>query len=159
VSLDRMLAKPIGRLRGYTDPKEVEDDLFKTTSWVRWQTNEGKVCAELDDVAAVLVPAALATGLVDEERARHQVERGWTWVKGAKSTGQKKAPGPRVLSSLRQVQHSVAAPATPTDVRAAVDTLVAVLSDPRVKTKLQSILWDTLGVFEASRGRKPGSAA
>jgi hypothetical protein len=155
VSLDRMLAKPIERIGSYTDEKAVEDDLFKTASWVKWQKDEGKVEAEVEDVAAVLVAAAVATGFVDEERARRQVERGWTWVKGEKKApGRKSAPTARSLPPLRTVQ-TAAAPTPPPD----VDRAIGLLGDPRVKAKLQSIIWDVLESFHLAAGKKGGGAA
>jgi hypothetical protein len=60
---------------------------------------------------------------------------------------------------MRQVQQSVAAVAKPLDVQQAVDLLLGVFSDPRVKNRIAGIIIDALQVHDLASSKPSGGAA
>ena len=153
MSADRMLQRLVAGLAEKADAQELERHLWSGAKWVRGQVDAGKAQADLDDVIEALVPRAVSSGLLDEAKARRQVERGWSWASG----GQKKPTGS--LSALRPVQHGIAAAAKPMDVPQAVELLLGVISDARIRNKLAGIVMDCLDVHHVATQGTKGDAA
>jgi hypothetical protein len=150
-----MMAKLLAGIAEKTDADEMERHLWSGAKWVRGQVVLGKTKASMEDVIAQLVPAAVATGLVDQAKARRQIERGWTWA----PAGQKKTPAAQSLPKLPRVQHSVTTASKPVDVKQAVELLLAVFADARVRSKVSALILDALEVHAVTtRGVKDGAA-
>jgi hypothetical protein len=112
---------------------------------------DGRLECTKEAAESALLPAAIDAGL-SRASAKRSFDNGW-----AKGSGEPVKPKER--PALREVQPSAATVATLPDVRAAVDLLLGVLSDARIRNKVSSIIFDALEVFEVSKSGKPGDAA
>ena len=117
------LAKKISAAEG--DERELEKQLWTGAKWIYKSVVAGKTTTTLEGVAAELVPRAVSAGL-PEEKARRQLERGWT-------------PDRPKAAAAAPTMRTAAAPASRRD------ELLLLLNDPLVKAALGRLIFDAVG--------------
>jgi hypothetical protein len=139
-SPEGMLRHSEGKIAELPTAREIEKKVWGSTRWIKSEVDAGKVDATFEEVSDRLVRAALATGLVDDARARKAAFRGWN----PQPEGQQQAspaptpPAPVQPTPLRSAP--VNGP-TPPDHRGA---LLALLKDPLVRNALASVVYDAV---------------